>query len=207
MPLLPDDVVRLQFRGRCFGQQILADLTYVVSVGVPAQPTDTVLLDFLNQIQIGATDLRTPYLALLPPQYVLDEIRAQKVFPTREAYVSFFPVAGTVGTNANNATVGNDAAAITRRTALSGRSQVSTLKIGPAPDGAAAAGAITAAYGALLATFAAATLTTVVDAVSTAQYVACIANRNGVVNGRLLRSYRVGIYSRVNYRRTVGIGK
>lgn len=207
MPLAPDDLVRISFRGSCFGQRILMDLTYLTTVGVPGQPTDETLLSVLNAVQLAPTDIRTAYLACLPPQYELNEIRAQRIFPVRDAYVSFFPVAGTVGTNANNATVSNDAAAITRRTALSGRDQVSTLKIGPAPDAVSVAGRLTAVYGGLLAALAALTITTVVDAVSTAQLAPVISNRTHFVGARFLRSFRIGLFSRVNRRRTVGIGE
>lgn len=207
MPLAPDDVVRISFRGFCFNQRIILDLTYLTTVGVPGQPTDTTLLSVLDAVQLAPTDIRTAYLACLPPQYELTEIRAQRVFPTRDAYVSFFPAAGTVGTNANNATVSNDAAAITRRTPLAGRNQVSTLKIGPAPDAVSVAGRLTNAYGTLLATLAGLTITTVVDAASTAQLAPVIANKDGMVGARFLRSYRVGLFSRVNRRRTVGIGE
>ena len=207
MPVLPDDAIRIQFRGRCFGQQIIMDLSYVVTVGAPAQPTDTTLLDLLDAVQAAPTNIRANYLACLPPEYTLDEIRAQVVFPNRSAYVSYFPAAGTVGTNANSATVSNDAAAITRRTAIAGRNQTSTLKIGPAPDAVSVAGRLTDAYRTILATLAGSTLVLVTGPVSTAQMVPVILNKDGVAAGRLLRSYRVGIYSRVNRRRTVGIGE
>lgn len=207
MPLEPDQIVQIQWRGSCFGQRIRMDLNYVVTVGVPGQPTDVTLLTILDAVQLAPTDIRTAYLACLPPQYNLDEITAQVVFPTRSAYVSFFPAAGTVGTNVNAASVSNDAAAITRRTMASGRNQVSTLKIGPAPDAVSVAGRLTPAYTALLASLAALTVTNVIDAASTAQMSPVIINKEGIYNGRLLRSWRVGIFSRVNRRRTVGIGE
>lgn len=207
MPLAPDDVLRFQFRGHCFGQQIIMDLTYICTVGVPGQPTDTTILDLLDGLQAAPTNIRARYLACLPPQYELNEIRGQRVFPTRDAYVSYFPVAGTVGTNANNATVSNDAAAITRRTALAGRRQVSTLKIGPAPDAVSVAGQLTGAYTTLLSLLGGDTLSTVTGPVSTAQIVPVIANKDGLVGARFLRSYRVGLFSRVNRRRTVGLGE
>lgn len=204
MPVAPDDVLRATLRGDCFGQQILLDLTYVCSVGSVA-PVNDVLDEFLSLLGPGAATIQANYLDCLPPSYTMRERRAQMVTPVRTAYRSVFTNVANVGT-AGAATTANDATAITRRTNSAGRSQVSTLKIGPMPDGSSVGGAVTAGYIGVLGTLAFSTLLTQILPVTGAQFVPCIVNRNNQVLGRLLTSFRVGQYSRVNRRRTVGIG-
>lgn len=207
MPVEPDNTIKVTFRGRCFGQQIIMDLSYVCTVGPAAVSTEQELLNIADAVQVAPTDIRTAYLACLPPEYTLDEIRAQVLFPQRSAYSSYFPIAGTAGTNANSATVSNDAAAITRRTAAAGRSQISTLKIGPAPDAVSTAGVLTNGYRTLLATLATRTLS-LVTTVSTGQYRPIILSAPVFApSPRFLSSFRIGIFSRVNRRRTVGLGE
>lgn len=207
MPINPSDTLLVQFIGTCFNQRIMLDLTYRCTVGSPL-PTPVLLNELANDVAPGgpaANDIGTSYLACLPPQYTLNEIRTQVIRPVRSAYVSVGLVA-TVGTNVNPATVACDSAAITRRTLNAGRNQVSTLKVGPCPDGASAAGVLTNAYQALLSTFGARTLLTQVMGVSTAQYVPTILTPLGMADGRDLVSFFVQNTSRVMRRRVVGRG-
>lgn len=207
MPINPSDTVLVQFIGSCFNQRIMLDLTYRCTVGSPL-PTPVLLNELANDVAPGgpaANDIGTSYLACLPPQYNLLEIKTQVLRAVRSAYVSV-GTPGTVGTNANPATVACDSAAITRRTLLAGRNQVSTLKVGPCPDGASVAGLLTAAYSGLLSAFAARTLITQVMGVSTAQYVPTILDNTGAASGRDLISFFVQPESRVMRRRVVGRG-
>lgn len=208
MPINAGDTLRLTFLGRCFGQRIMLDLSYVCTVG-NATATPTLLNELINNTAPGApaaTEIGTSYLACLPPQYTLEQMRAQVIRPVRSAYTSVNFVA-TVGTNPNPATVAADSAAITRRTLLAGRKQVSVLKIGPAPDGASAAGLITAAYTGLLGTLAQRTITTLLMPISTAQYVPCILDPLGNFDGRNLVGFLIQTESRVMRRRVVGRGE
>lgn len=204
MPINPDDCIRCTFIGDCFGQQIVLDLAYFANVGSPA-PTQTILAEVVDLLGPGVGTIQANYLDLLPPSYTMRERRAQLVAPTRSAFVSIATLAANVGTN-GAASVANDATAITRRTNNAGRSQVSTLKIGPAPDGASVAGQVTNAYRGLLIALGNSTLQTLILPVTGAQFTPTILNKNNQALGRILTSIRVGQFSRVNYRRTVGIG-
>lgn len=207
MAINAGDTLRLTFLGTCFGQRIMLDLSYRCTVG-NGTATPTLLTELINATAPGApaaTEIGTSYLACLPPQYTLNEMRAQVLTPTRSAFTSVGFV-GTVGTNVNPATVSADSAAITRRTLLAGRNQLSVLKIGPAPDGASAAGLITAAYTALLSTLGTRTIAGLAMPVSTAQYVPTILGPTGLSTGRDLVGFFIGTESRVMRRRVVGRG-
>lgn len=207
MGLLNNDWVQVSFRGTCFGQQILLVRNYLVSGDFPAinsVQTDLGIIrnDFLAG---GALDLQTPYLAALPPQYSLLECRAQRLKATRSAFTSTTLV-GVVGTNANPATVSCDSAGITLRTDFAGRNQVSCVKIGPCPDGASAAGMITAAYTALLTAIGAKLITAFVPTGSGSLLVPIIPHPDGITFD-ILNNLLVQETSRVMNRRVVGRGE
>lgn len=208
MPIVAGDTLRVQFRGYIFDSRIIMDLSYRCNVGAPGF-YGTILQELLAQVAgPGANAIMPQYLACLPPEYVLNEIRAQLIKPTRYAYVNLDTL-GATGTNPASASVANDAAAIVRRTALSGRNQISTLKIGPAPDAVSVAGELQAGYLLLLNALGAATIKNLNLPVSTAQFTPCILSATGEagVTPRDLISFFVGKYSRVNRRRTLGVGE
>jgi len=207
MPVIAGDTMRLSFRGTCFGQRIILDLSYRCTVGAPGVATAAVLDETLTAVVGGGVnDIKTNYLACLPPQYTMNEVRAQIIKPVRSAFRSNTLV-GFVGTNVNPATVACDSAASTRRTALSGRNQVSTLKIGPVPDGASAAGLLTVPYTALLAPLMADTIKTLLLPISTVQWVATILSPLGISTERDLVNGVIQPQSRVMTRRVVGRGE
>jgi hypothetical protein len=155
----------------------------------------------------GAADPIVSYLACLPAQYRLDEVRSQVIQPVRSAYTDLQFAGGKPGTHVGPATVACDSAAIVRRTILAGRDQVSTLKVGPCPDGASAAGILTDAYAALLGVFGSATITTFIAGATQLTLVPTILTPDGTHNFRDLESFHVGVASRVMRRRVVGIGE
>ena len=207
MPMTAGDTVRLWLRGTCFGQRIIFDLSYRCSVGNTVLSTQTVLQELVNQvIGGGGNDIVTNYLLCLPPQYTLNEIRAQVIKPVRSVFVSNNPI-GFVGTNANPATVACDSGALLRRTALAGRNQVSVLKYGPLPDASSAAGLLTNACKGQIAVSAVDTIKTLILPVSTVQLISTILDKNGLASGRDLTSFFVEQESRVMRRRVVGRGE
>lgn len=206
MPMNAGDSVRLTFRGLCFGQRILYDLTYRCTVGNIVLTTNQVLDELNSQVTLaGANNLEVNYLAALPPQYTLESVRSQVVWPVRSNSRDLLTPA-TVGTNVNAATVACDSAALTRRTVLGGRNQISVLKLGPVPDGGSAAGLLTVAYKALCGSVASDSLKTLLLPVSTCQFVPTILTRTGQNNLRDVTTFFVGPESRVMRRRVVGRG-
>lgn len=206
MPVTAGDTMRLTLLGTCFSQRIFLDLSYRCTVGNAGVSTQAVLDETLTQaIAGGANDVVVRYLACLPPQYTLNELRAQIIKPTRSAFRSLLPV-GSVGTNANAATVACDSAALVRRTALSGRTQVSTLKIGPVPDGGSAAGLLTVPYTNTLGLYGPDTIKTLLLPVTTVQWVSTILDSAGLASSRDLVNFVIKPESRVMRRRVVGRG-
>jgi len=208
MAVFAGDTVKIWFRGTCFLQRIIFDLSYRVNVGNAGVTTNAALNELLNEVfGAGANGIVPQYLACLPPQYIMDEIRAQVIKPVRSAYTSQGVPAATVGTHAGAATVACDSATINRRTAGAGRDQVSVLKVGPCPDGASAAGQLTPAYQALLGILGTASIKALLLPVSTIQLTSCILKPDGTTNNRDLVGFHIGTTSRVMTRRVVGRGE
>lgn len=207
MAVAAGDTIRLSFRGSCFNQRIIFDLSYRVTVGNAGLTTAQVLNELNTQVFAGGgNDILTNYLLCLPPQYQCLEIRSQVIQPVRSAYQSQALV-GIVGTNANPCTVACDSAALTRRTALAGRNQVSVLKYGPIPDASSAAGLLTAAARGQIAVSGVDTIKPLLLPVSTVQMLPTILTPLGFATGRDLTNFFVQPESRVMTRRVVGRGE
>lgn len=207
MGLLNNDWVQVSIRGKCFNQEIIATHHYLVSGDYNAVTSVAADLDDIkaNITLAGANDILTSYLACLPPQYTLLELRTQRIRAVRSAFrVTSF--AGIVGTNANAATVACDSGAITLRGDLAGRSKVSVKKIGPLPDGASVAGLLTAAQTALHSTWAS-KLITAFAPIGSGSLMVPIVPHPDLITFDILNNFLVGTESRVMTRRVVGRGK
>lgn len=205
MALLAGDWVQVSFIGACFNQVI--ELVRVVKCTQDFPIVNNITTD-LTLIRTavragGVADWETPYLAALPPQYQLNEVRTQRIWPARSA---FFGVAvANPGTNANAATVACDSAAITFRTDKGGRNQLSIVKVGPCPDGASAAGLITNAYRALLVTLATALGSPFTPPTSGCLMIPIVPHVPTHTDDQIT-NFLIGTQSRVMSRRVVGRG-
>lgn len=206
MALLNNDIVRIEARGQAFGQQIILTHHYLCVGDAPAVNTILQDLTALNTALdlLGALDLRTPYLACLPNSYTLDFFRSQRIRTVRSVMVD--KVQGNPGTNINPATVANDSGAITLRSNLAGRGKYCVKHIGPAPDGASANGLLTAGYKNLLGALADRLLTSFTPPGLGTLFVPVTYNRV-THNVEILTTRAIGAESRVQRRRTVGLGK
>lgn len=207
MPVSPGDTMKLTFRGTCFGQRIIYDLAYECTVGNAVMTTGQVLQETINQVTaVGANNILTNLRNAMPPQWSLDEIRAQIISPQRSAFLSN-GFAGFVGLNVGAATAAARQGAITRRTDFSGRNQISTLKVGPIPDNASAAGLLTVPYQTLLGLMGTDSIKGLLLPVSTVQWVSTILSPSGLSLGRRLSNFFIQPQSRVLVRRVVGRGE
>lgn len=207
MALNDGDIVAVNYFGQCFGQRIILDTTYRVLGNFPIVNSffqDAALIVTAVDAA-GVIDVVTPYLACLPPQYSLDQIRVQRIHPGRTAYYAQ-SFAGVVGTNVNPATVANDSACITLRTQQSGRDQIANKHIGPAPDAVSAAGLIVAAYRTLLSNLGSKLVVSGVPPTSGSLIAPTIFHKAGGTDD-LVQQFILGAQSRVQRRRTVGIGE
>ena len=206
MALLNNDIVRIEARGQCFGQQIILTHHYKCVGDAPA--VNTIIQDLtqiLTDLDLaGVLDLRTPYLACLPASYTLDKFRAQRIRATRSAYVD--KLQGNPGTNINMATVANDSGAITLRSQTAGRGHYCTKHIGPVPDAASVNGLLTNAYKNLLGALANKLITSFIPAGLGTLLVPVVYNAKLFTSDFVVMQI-VGAESRVQRRRTVGLGK
>lgn len=207
MGLLNNDIVQVSWRGRIFGQRVLMVRNYLILGDYNAATTVAQDLDDIKaQLgPAGAFDATTAYLACLPPEYSLLELRTQRLKAVRSAMRSTV-FAATVGTNANSATVPSDSGAITFRTALAGPTQVSVVKIGPMPDAASVAGFLTAAQLALHGALATKLLVNFTPAGSGSVVVPIVVGKT-LAAPSALTSAVPEVTSRVITRRTVGRGE
>lgn len=207
MGLQDGDIIETQVRGRCFGQRIILTEHFRVLGSFPeGNSVATDLKQISTDFLAGEARAFIPvYLAALPPQYIAEEVRAQRIWPERAAYQSTV-LTDLVGTNANAATVANDAAAVTMRTQLSGRRFLGTKKIGPVPDAVSSAGLIIDAYILLLAAIATKMQGSWVPPASGSLLQPVIWHRD-IFTFTEIRGFAIGKSSRVNRRRTVGIGE
>lgn len=206
MALQNNDIIQTTWVGSCFGQLIEMVRNYVVLGPFPVTQSITEDLQSINQAIIngGANDIQTPYLALLPASYTLQLVKSQRIGPVRSVYIPLVFAGGRPGTNAGAASSANHSAGITLRTALAGRKQRGTVKIGPTPDAAAANGLIVPAYSALLSTLGDRLLTSFVPLLSGSILAPIVYHADHTFD--LFNTVLIQPTSRVKARRTVGVG-
>lgn len=207
MALQVDDVIRVDYRGTCYGQRIILTTGYRVTVNFTAGGSVSADLGLiLNTIALGGVnDVPTFYLQCLQNAYTLEEVRAQVVFPIRSAYRSVFYAADNAGSGGVG-TVANDSAAITLRGPLAGRKNVSTKHIGPVPDSVSANGLLTNPYKVKLQALINALGTTMTPAGNPGRCLPVIINKFAASTVQWTDA-RIGAQSRVQRRRTVGLGE
>lgn len=206
MPIQNLDIIQLTYFGRCFNQRIMLTHFYRYAGDTSDGTYAADLDDMIDQASFGgAWGLGDAYMACLPPQYAMEEMRAQVIAPGRQVYVGA-ATPGVVGTHVSNATVANDAAALTLRGPLARRSEIATKHIGPAPDNVSAAGLLTGGYVALM-TSLANSLSTIRVGFMPGSTLTPIIYHRGSKTASIIFGIRIGAQSRVQRRRTVGLGE
>jgi len=145
MSLAVSDVIQVSLRGSLFNQRILTVLHY--SVAVAGSGTDYDQLSILTSNLVtggGSADPVPQILAAQAPEYTLEEIRAQRVYPTRTVYA--FTGDGRSGTYATGAETTNIAASFEKRTLTPGRMGLGRLQLAGIPTAAMNNGELTAGY-------------------------------------------------------------
>jgi hypothetical protein len=205
--LLNNDVVQVQWRGLCFGQRIIMNQHYHVTGDFPL--LDSFFQDaqrIINAVRIGGViNVEAAYLACLPPEYRLFDVNVQRIRAARSAYFGESSAVGFPGTNADSATVANDSACITLRTQQAGRKQVANMHIGPVPDAVSVAGLLTAAYKVTLSALGTKLVVSGVPVGSGSLISPTIMHVAG--GDDLVQQFHIGPQSRVQRRRTVGVGE
>jgi len=198
-------LIKVNWFGRCFGQRIILTTGYEKTEVLGALTTEEEMNGVIDDLIVGgAVDLLTDYMACLPASYSLEEVRAQVVKLTRETAVQRVIV--TPGTHASPATVANDSACITLKGEFAGARFRSNKHIGPIPDAASAAGLLTAAFITKLNALGAALISNVVLG-GGQKYVPAVWGPEVVPTAHRLTQWSTGLQSRVQRRRTVGLGE
>jgi hypothetical protein len=145
MALALGDVIQVSLRGTLYGQRILNVLHY--SVAVAGSGTDFDQIDILTSNLVtggGSVDPLVPFLNAIAPQYQLEEVRAQRVYPTRTIYA--YTIDGRFGTYATGTETTNIAASLEKRTLTPGRMGIGRIQIAGVPTAAMDNGECSAAY-------------------------------------------------------------
>lgn len=205
MAVLLNSLIKVNWFGRCFGQRIILTTGYQKTAFLGALTTEQEMNGLIDDLIVGgAVDLLTDYMACLPASYSLEEVRAQVVKTTRETAVQRVIV--TPGTHASAATVANDSACITMKGEFAGARFRSNKHIGPIPDAASASGLLTGAFITKLNALAGALVSPSVLA-GGQTYKPAVWGPEVVPTPHLLTAFSVGLQSRVQRRRTVGLGE
>jgi len=182
MPLALGDVVQVSLKGSLFGQRILNILHYSVSVVGTGTEYDQ-LSRLSSDIALGAaaTDILTPFLSAIAPQYTLEEIRCQRVYPTRTVYaktsVTIF------GAYATGTELTNVAVSLEKRTLAPGRMGIGRLQLAGIPTAVIDNGEVTAGYQAgELAALAAILIQTITTTGPVVTFSPCLFNPTAPVN-------------------------
>lgn len=210
MAIVTGDLLVTTFRGTLFGQRVMTSYGWVCTSSTSANPTlsDQAALTDAIGTNTGTTLLST-YLDCLSPSVMVDEVWAQKVWPTRQ--IRTIRVVAQNGNAGLNDGVSNVAAVISRGTEFGGRSQISNLHLpGPPTDLELTAGLWSAAYRAVLGAHAAESYDQITVAVPGGTFVlnGTIIHRNLLPGAHTrISRHMVNPAARVMDRRTVGHGE
>jgi len=207
--LAANDLFQVNMVGSIYNQLIMLTHYYTV-LDTPAGVTEAqAMTELLDEIRSGggADEWETAYRALLPIDYVLQRITAQKIAPIR--YRGAFVTRNIAGSHAAGTEAPNQSAALTFVTLLSGRSQQATKKIGPIPQGPTvqANGSLTPEYVTLLGNLGSKMILDLTGAGPGATYSPVIAHRSPVGSYTLITDAIPQTTIRAVTRRTVGRGK
>jgi len=207
MALQVGDILQVSIVGEIFNQRVLTILHYRVTTG---SASGTVYGDTLSWAQyfaglVAAGELITRYLACCAPEYLMTEVRAQRVAPTRNPYAT--DTVNSFGTSANAARFTNLAGSITKRGSIAGRWAIGRVQMPGLPsddvvDGEISVGQLTN-YGTLALSLAQtqnnAGITQVVDP--------CIYNPGRTPNYTDIVAWDVQRSARTMHRRTLRLGE
>lgn len=155
MPIPGQSVMQVTWVGRIFGQQIRHVRHWgYVSNGPVQDDLYGIAYQFAGIVGPGGSaDFTTSYLNCLSSNYTLEAIVAKVLWPQQGRYAEINPAGPLVG-GRTAAITGNLQAGIHANTALGGRKQVASYKIGPMATTDSVAGMTSAGLKAALATYA-----------------------------------------------------
>ncbi|HWI70242.1 MAG TPA: hypothetical protein VNS88_18065 [Nitrospiraceae bacterium] len=149
MGLAVNDVLAVSIRGSLFSQRIITVLHYAVNVAATGTVEDNLLQ--IATDWTGGTGSRAGILSHMLDcqgvEYNCDEVRVQRVYPTRSIYMTH--KANDPGAHADPCTTSNIAASLVKRTSTPGRKGVGRVQLAGIPQTAYADGLIDPVYAGL----------------------------------------------------------
>lgn len=139
MALAINDVIQVSIRQTLFDQRILNILHYLVTVPHTGSSGDQ-LTDIAVSIanDTGSQPIVGSMLALFGPEAMIDDIRAQTVWPARSIY--YQAAVGQAGTNVGAVRTANLAMSLAKRTETPGRRGIGRIQLAGVGDGYIVAG-------------------------------------------------------------------
>lgn len=198
------DLANVLVVGRCYNQRIMLTLWYRCTIGSGTEGLGTTLNDLMTAVgPAGVSPVFDKYLECLQNDYESAYLQAQIIRPVRTSYRrQVVTLAGMGGPG----TVANDSAGITLRSDEAGRGKQGVKHIGPIPDGVSVEGRLTNAYLVKLDDLAEQMLAPFIIPAKATRWEPVLNHRaTGTVTK--LTTQGLGFTSRVQRRRTVGLGE
>ena len=126
-----DDIIQVTFRNTLFGQRILTVLHYYVFTTSGAENVLAACDRIANYLNNNANEPLTSYQLAVCAGMAFDEVRVQRVYPTRDPYSS--AAVALVGTQGGTAFNANTAASIQKKTAVTGRYAIGRMQMAGGP--------------------------------------------------------------------------
>lgn len=132
MPISVNDVVRLVYFNRLYGQRLLTVL-HLRCVTAPAGgiATEQALLNIANKYGSDTQALNLAWAALVSQDFIFDEVRAQRVFPQRTIYAK--AATGFNGGDTEPALTPNIAMSIEKRSLTPNRHGIGRVQMAGCP--------------------------------------------------------------------------
>lgn len=198
------DVVALSYQGLILGQRTINTLHYVVQISSTNTSVLPALTSLASAFSTGAVSPTLPLLAAMPQNWTLTHIRAQRVSPTRSAFVDYAD--GRPGQLVTDAESTNVNATITKRTISGTRPGIGSFHAPAIPVDGFAFGLLTAAYKILTETYAIRFINVFIDPVDNTQLQPIVFHKAVPSASFPIVSITVQNTLRVMRRRTVGVG-
>jgi hypothetical protein len=201
-----NDVIEMSQRGLFNGQVILNVWHVFVESGVSGASdiADNYSLAQYYASLVAPTEPIGRYLTLLPADYILQRIRAQKIYPTRSTYAE--QDVSLVGTAVGVADHSATCAVFTKQGLTGTRRAIGSMHIGPMPALAAHNGILDGGYETQLNNYASTWRTSFVVPANSTRYRPCIYNPGVVPPFQSINNTIVQTTARTMRRRVVGRG-
>lgn len=149
MAIAVNDVIRVTFFQRLFDQRVLT-VFHMRCITAPAPGTSDILAmtNLADQVGDPANVPLLEWRPLVTPSIVFDEVRCQRVSPTRSIYGKNF--IGVNGTNAGTSVTANVAASIEKRSGIPGRTGIGRVQMAGVPQEQMVNGSLDSVYLALV---------------------------------------------------------